>query len=158
MSVCQCLTQCICVNVLLMTKNIRLQFDLIKLFIWIGKIVTIKMFSCIHELSPYHFTSHDVTKFTNFEKYLFLQMVKVKGQTQGQGQLKVKSQGHIIVFTILDVIAVIPFNLWKQNIRALHTIYLNNYNQIDYALDLWPLTFDIWPWLVTIKVNHAVKT
>ena len=33
MSVCQCLTQCICANVLLLTKNIQLQFDLIKLLI-----------------------------------------------------------------------------------------------------------------------------
>ena len=28
-------------------------------------------------------------------------IVKVKGQSQDQGQIKVKSQGHIICFTIL---------------------------------------------------------
>ena len=138
MSVCQCLTQCICVNVLLLTKNIR----------------------CFHVFMSYHpiILRHMTSQNHKFWKIFVSSNGQGQGQTQGQGQLKVKSQGHIIVFTILDVIAVIPFNLWKQNIRALHTIYLNNYDQIDYALDLWPLTFDIWPWLVTIKVNHAVKT
>ena len=36
-----------------------------------------------------------------FETICFLQIVKVKGQSQGQGQIKVKSQGHILCFTIL---------------------------------------------------------
>ena len=98
------------------------------------------MYSWAIALSFYVTWRHKIHKFWKI-------FVSSNGQGQrsksGQGQLKVKSQGHIIVFTILDVIAVIPFNLWKQNIRALHTIYLNNYNQIDYALDLWPLTFDI---------------
>ena len=71
-------------------------------------------------------------------------MVKVKGQTQGQGHIKVKSQGHIIVFTILDVIAVIPFKLWKKNIRVLHTIYLNNTTKLT-----MPLTFGLWPLTLT---------
>ena len=52
--------------------------------------MTIKMFSCIHELSPYHFTSHDVTKFTNFEKYLFLQVVKVKVKLKGKVNSRTK--------------------------------------------------------------------
>ena len=43
----------------------------------------------------------------NFEKNVFLQIVKVKGQTQGQGQIKVKGQGHLEIFTILYVIVVI---------------------------------------------------
>ena len=38
-----------------------------------------------------HLTSN---KMNNFEKNVFLQIVKVKGQTQGQGQIKVKGQGH----------------------------------------------------------------
>ena len=41
----------------------------------------------------------------------FLQIVKVKGQTQGQGQIKVKGQGHLKIFTILYVIVVITLNL-----------------------------------------------
>ena len=41
------------------------------------------------------------------EKNVFLQTVKVKGQTQGQGQIKVKCQGHLEIFTILYVINVI---------------------------------------------------
>ena len=41
----------------------------------------------------------------NFEKKLFLQIVK--GQTQGQGQIKVKGQGHLEIFTILYAIDVI---------------------------------------------------
>ena len=36
-----------------------------------------------------------------------LQIVKVKGQTQGQGQIKVKGQDHLETFTILYVIDVI---------------------------------------------------
>ena len=43
----------------------------------------------------------------NFEKNVFLQIVKVKGQTQGQGQIKVKGQGHLEIFTILYAIDVI---------------------------------------------------
>ena len=39
-----------------------------------------------------HVTSN---KMNNFEKNVFLQIVKVKGQTQGQGQIKVKGQGHL---------------------------------------------------------------
>ena len=92
MSLCQCLTQCICVNVLL------LQFDIIKLFICIGKIVTNKMFSCIHELSPYHY-----------------QLSSCHHQLSS----------WYILTCILDI--------------YLDTISLNNYNQIDYALDLSPL-------------------
>ena len=51
-----------------------------------------------------HVTSN---KMNNLEKKLFLQIVKVKGQTQGQGQIKVKGQGHLEIFTILYVINVI---------------------------------------------------
>ena len=51
-----------------------------------------------------HVTSN---KMNNFQKKLFLQIVKVKGQTQGQGQIKVKGQGHLEIFTILYVIDVI---------------------------------------------------
>ena len=51
-----------------------------------------------------HVTSN---KINNFEKNVFLQIVKVKGQTQGQGQIKVKGQGHLEIFTILYVIDVI---------------------------------------------------
>ena len=51
----------------------------------------------------------------NFEKNVFLQIVKVKGQTQGQGQIKVKGQGHLEIFTILYVIDVIwlIYEKWK---------------------------------------------
>ena len=41
------------------------------------------------------------------DKKIFLQIVKVKGQTQGEGQIKVKGQGHLTFFTILYVIDVI---------------------------------------------------
>ena len=41
------------------------------------------------------------------EKKKILQIVKVKGQTQGQGKIKVKGQGHLTIFTILYVIDVI---------------------------------------------------
>ena len=51
-----------------------------------------------------HVTSN---KMNNFEKNVFLQIVKVKGQTQGQCQIKVKGQGHLEIFTILYVIDVI---------------------------------------------------
>ena len=47
-----------------------------------------------------HVTSN---KMNNFEKNVFLQIVKVKGQ----GQIKVKGQGHLKIFTILYVINVI---------------------------------------------------
>ena len=43
----------------------------------------------------------------NFQKNVFLQIVKVKGQTQGQGQMKVKGQGNLEIFTILYVIDAI---------------------------------------------------
>ena len=43
----------------------------------------------------------------NFEKNVFFQIVKVKFQTQGQGQINVKGQGHFEIFTILYVINVI---------------------------------------------------
>ena len=46
-------------------------------------------------------------KWKKNEKNVFLQIVKVKGQTQGQGQIKVKGQGHLEIFTILYVIDVI---------------------------------------------------
>ena len=49
-----------------------------------------------------HVTSN---KMNNFQKNVFLQIVNVKGQTQGQGQIKVK--GHLEIFTILYVINVI---------------------------------------------------
>ena len=50
------------------------------------------------------------------EKNAFLQIVKVKGQTQGQGQIKVKGQGHLEMFTILYVIDVIwlIYEKWKS--------------------------------------------
>ena len=51
-----------------------------------------------------HVTSKKMEK---NEKNIFLQIVKVKGQTQGQGQIKVKGQGHLTIFTILYVIDVI---------------------------------------------------
>ena len=51
-----------------------------------------------------HVTSN---KMNNFKKNVFLQILKVKGQTQGQGQIKVKGQGHLEIFTILYVINVI---------------------------------------------------
>ena len=40
---------------------------------------------------------------TKIEKNVFLKTVKVKGQTQGQGQIKVKGQGHLKIGTILYV-------------------------------------------------------
>ena len=50
-----------------------------------------------------------------FEKNVFFQIVKVKGQTQGQGQIKVKGQGRVEIFTILYVIDVIwlIYEKWK---------------------------------------------
>ena len=51
-----------------------------------------------------HVTSN---KMNNLYTNLFLQVVKVKGQTQGQGQIKIKGQGHLEIFTILYVINVI---------------------------------------------------
>ena len=45
--------------------------------------------------------------FKQNEKNVFIQIVKVKGQTQGQGQIKVKGQGHLEMFTILYAIDVI---------------------------------------------------
>ena len=51
-----------------------------------------------------HVTSKKMTK---IEKNGFLQIVKVKGQTEGQGQIKVKGQGHLEIFTILYVADVI---------------------------------------------------
>ena len=49
------------------------------------------------------------------EKNAFLQIVKVKGQTQGQGQIKVKGQGHLKIFTILYAIVAITwiYEKWK---------------------------------------------
>ena len=41
---------------------------------------------------------------------VFLQIVKVKDQTQGQGQIKVNGQGHLEIFTILYVIDMIWLN------------------------------------------------
>ena len=60
--------------------------------------------SLTYEVTSRHVTSN---KMNNFEKKLFLQIVKVKGQTQGQCQIKVKGQGHLEIFTILYVINVI---------------------------------------------------
>ena len=51
-----------------------------------------------------HVTSN---KMNNFQKNVFLQIVMVKGQTQGQGQIKVKGQGNLEIFTILYVIDAI---------------------------------------------------
>ena len=55
MCVCQCLIQCICVSVLLLTVKKKIQFNLIKhfglLFIWIVN-NNEYMFSGFHELSP----------------------------------------------------------------------------------------------------------
>ena len=59
------------------------------------------------------FASRD---FKQIEKNVFLQIVKVKGQTQGQGQINVKGQGHLEIFTILYVIDVIwlIYEKWKS--------------------------------------------
>ena len=59
-----------------------------------------------------HVTSNKMKK---IEKNVFLQIVKVKGQTQGQGQIKVKGQGHLKIFTILYVIVAITwiYKKWK---------------------------------------------
>ena len=59
------------------------------------------------------FASRD---FKKNEKNGFLQIVKVKGQTQGQGPIKVKGQGHLEIFTILYVIDVIwlIYEKWKS--------------------------------------------
>ena len=47
------------------------------------------------------------------KKNVFLQIVK--GQTQGQCQIKVKGQGHLTIFTILNVVDVIwlIYEKWK---------------------------------------------
>ena len=57
------------------------------------------------------FRSRDFEKIKNLKKKYVLQIVKVKGQTQSQGQIKVKSQGHMKIFTILCAIVVIQMNL-----------------------------------------------
>ena len=53
------------------------------------------------------FTSRDFKKYEKKWKNVFLKTVKVKGKTQGQGQIKVNGQGHLEIFTILYVIDVI---------------------------------------------------
>ena len=60
-----------------------------------------------------HMTSKKMKKNENNE---FLQIVMVKGQTQGQGQIKVKGQGNLNLFTILYVIDVIwlIYEKWKS--------------------------------------------
>ena len=60
-----------------------------------------------------HVTSKKMKK---NEKNVFLQIVKVKGQTQGQGQIKVKGQGHLEIFTIVYVFDVIwlIYEKWKS--------------------------------------------
>ena len=72
-----------------------------------------------------HVTSKKMKK---IEKNVFLQIVKVKGQIQGQGQIKVKGQGHLEIFTILYVIVVITwiYEKWKSasNIVNFHPIRL----------------------------------
>ena len=50
-----------------------------------------------------HVTSN---KMKIIETNVFLQIVKVKGQAQGQGQIMVKGQGHLEIFTMLYVIDV----------------------------------------------------
>ena len=58
-----------------------------------------------------HVTSKKMKK---NEKNVFLQIVK--GQTQGQGQIKVKGQGPLEIFTILYVFDVIwlIYEKWKS--------------------------------------------
>ena len=63
-----------------------------------------------------HVTSN---KMNNFEKNVFLQIVKVKGQTQGQGQIKVKGQGHLPLFDAQQ---------WKVLMSACHCLTHNNGN------------------------------
>ena len=51
------------------------------------------------------------------EKNVFLQTVKVKGQTQGQGQIKVKGQGPLKICTILyvnqcDIVEFVKNGIW----------------------------------------------
>ena len=60
-----------------------------------------------------HVTSKKMKK---NEKNVFLLIVKVKGQTQGQGQIKFKGQGHLEICTILYVIDVIwlIYEKWKS--------------------------------------------
>ena len=62
------------------------------------------------------FASRDVKEIDKIKKNAFLQIVKVKGQTQSQGQIKVKGQGHLEIFTILYVIDVIwlIYEKWKS--------------------------------------------
>ena len=56
------------------------------------------------------------------ETNVFLQIVKVKGQTQCQGQIKVKGQGHLEIFTILYVIDVIwlIYEKWNSASKIVH--------------------------------------
>ena len=72
-----------------------------------------------------HMTSKKMKK---IEKNVFLQIVKVKGKTRGQGQIKVKGRGHLEIFTILYVIVVITwiYEKWKSasNIVNFHPILL----------------------------------
>ena len=51
-----------------------------------------------------HVTSKKMKK---NEKNVFLQIVKVKCQTQGQGQIMVNGQGYFEIFTFLYVIDVL---------------------------------------------------
>ena len=67
-------------------------------------------FECDHPFDVrrrHVFTSRDLQKNDNIWKNFFLQIVKVKGQTQGQGQINVKGQAHMEIRTILHVIDVI---------------------------------------------------
>ena len=58
-----------------------------------------------------HVTSN---KMNNFEKNVFLQIVKVKGQTQGQGQIKVKGQGHLENFHYFVCYRCDMVDLWNR--------------------------------------------
>ena len=51
-------------------------------------------------------------------------------QTQGQGQIKVKDQGHMNIFTISYVIVAGTLNIHKMKIGASHAIVLIDLNQI----------------------------
>ena len=68
-----------------------------------------------------------------------------QGQTQGQGQIKVKSQGHIICFTILYVIVVIPFiyEKWKSEDCTLFLWIITTKLTMPLTFGLWALTFDL---------------
>jgi len=59
-------------------------------------------------------------------KNIFVQKVKVKGQSEGQGQMKVKGQGHVIFWYFLPFFIAVLMNVCKKFINALCKVCATN--------------------------------